>query len=268
MPQVSRGLGAILLLFLSPLTALAQVSQEPSVPRVINITGVFRPADGQPPAAVETVTLAIYADAIDGAPLWQETQTVALDDKGRYSVLLGASTPDGIPASVFASGTPQWLGTRFERPGEVEGRTSVGGTGEHDDLDMGRCHRQLTLEALVAGDGEGPKNHVERVADRGVGDAARHVEHVDPVDRPGQGVGEGHVVDDPTVDQRAVVVEDGREAARQGGAGQEGRLERAGGQHDLLARGQVAGDDPQRNHQLGELRGGGHLVDEPAQPGV
>jgi hypothetical protein len=121
MPQVSRGLVAILFLCLSPLTALAQVSQEPSVPRLINITGVFRPADGQPPAAVETITLAIYADATGGAPVWQETQTIAIDAQGRYSLLLGASSPDGIPASVFASDAPQWLGTRFEHPGEVEG---------------------------------------------------------------------------------------------------------------------------------------------------
>jgi len=121
MPHVSRGLGAILLVLLSPLTALAQVSQEPSVPRLINITGVFRPADGQPPAAVETVTLAIYADPTGGAPLWQETQTVALDDKGRYSLLLGATRPDGIPAEVFGGEAAHWLGTVFERAGEVEG---------------------------------------------------------------------------------------------------------------------------------------------------
>src|SRR5262249_14330171 len=54
-----------------------------------------------------------------GAPLFQETQQVTLDDRGRYSVVLGAAHADGIPASVFASG--QWLGTVFERTGEVEG---------------------------------------------------------------------------------------------------------------------------------------------------
>ena len=53
-----------------------------AVPRLINISGVFRPADGQPAGAVETVTLSIYADQEGGAPLWQETQTVALDAPG------------------------------------------------------------------------------------------------------------------------------------------------------------------------------------------
>jgi endosialidase-like protein len=98
-------------------------AQEPSVsvPRLINITGVFRPADGQPPAAVETVTLAIYADELGGAPLWQETQTVTIDDRGRYSLLLGATSSGGIPPDVFAAGNAHWLGTKFERAGEVEG---------------------------------------------------------------------------------------------------------------------------------------------------
>ena len=104
-------------LLLSPMVARAQ---DQSVPRLINITGVFRPADGQPPAATETITLSVYADQNGGTPLWQETQTVALDDRGRYTVVLGAAHADGIPAAVFAAGA-QWLGTVFTRPGEVEG---------------------------------------------------------------------------------------------------------------------------------------------------
>ena len=56
-----------------------------------------------------------------GAPLWQETQTIALDGQGRYTLLLGATQADGIPPAVFGSGDAQWLGTVFERAGEVEG---------------------------------------------------------------------------------------------------------------------------------------------------
>src|SRR5262245_21177551 len=78
------------LVLLLPVAALAQSAQDQSVPRLINITGVFRPADGQPAGPVATVTLSIYADQQGGAPLWQETQTVALDAQGRYSLLLGA----------------------------------------------------------------------------------------------------------------------------------------------------------------------------------
>jgi hypothetical protein len=86
---------------------------------------VFRPADGQPPGSVEIVTLSIYPVQEGGAPLWQETQNVAPDERGRYTLLLGATLPDGIPPAVFGSGSAQWLGTRFERPGEVEGPRAV-----------------------------------------------------------------------------------------------------------------------------------------------
>ena len=55
-----------------------------------------------------------------GAPLWQETQTVVVDADGRYTLLLGATLPEGLPLELFASGEARWLGRRFERPGEAE----------------------------------------------------------------------------------------------------------------------------------------------------
>src|SRR4051812_9738648 len=111
----------ILLVFHVPVLAQSAQSSSTSVPRLINVTGVFRPADGQAPAAVESVTLSIYADQDGGAPLWQETQSVTIDDRGRYSLLLGASSSGGIPPELFGSSAAHWLGTRFERAGEVEG---------------------------------------------------------------------------------------------------------------------------------------------------
>jgi len=105
---------------LFPTSTFAQAAQEQSVPKLITVTGVFRPADGQAPGAVESVTLSVYAEQQGGAPVFQETQQVTLDDRGRYSVVLGAAHADGIPATVFASGA-QWLGTVFERAGETEG---------------------------------------------------------------------------------------------------------------------------------------------------
>ena len=122
MRQVFVASAVFVLLFLSPTRGVAQSSQDASlsVPRLITITGVYRPADGKPPAAIETVTLSVYADAEGGAPLFQETQQVTLDDRGRYSIVLGAAHADGIPSSIFAAGG-QWLGTVFERTGEIEG---------------------------------------------------------------------------------------------------------------------------------------------------
>jgi hypothetical protein len=91
-----------------------------SVPRLIKFSGVFQPADGQPPASIEVVTLSIYAEQDGGVALWQEIQTVAVDTAGRYTVVLGASHPDGLPLEVFASGEARWMSLEFARPGEVE----------------------------------------------------------------------------------------------------------------------------------------------------
>jgi hypothetical protein len=111
---------ALLCLLLVRGTSVAQpVAPSASVPRVVRLDGQLVPANGLPPAAVETVTLSIYASQTDATPLWSETQDVRVDAQGRYAVLLGASTAEGIPASVL-SGEARWLGIRFARPGEGE----------------------------------------------------------------------------------------------------------------------------------------------------
>jgi len=103
-------------------TAYAQSLQPPqTLPRLINVTGVFQPADGHKPARVEMVTLAIYTDETGGVPLWQEAQSVDVDSTGHYSLLLGASAADGVPLDVFTSGEARWLGMLWARAGEVEG---------------------------------------------------------------------------------------------------------------------------------------------------
>jgi hypothetical protein len=111
------------LLIIPAMTFAQSAASEPSVtvPRLIQITGVFQPVDGQPPSAVEIVTLSVYAEADGGLPVWQERQTVAIEKTtGRFTLLLGASHPAGIPAEVFASGDAQWMSLLFERAGERE----------------------------------------------------------------------------------------------------------------------------------------------------
>ena len=115
---------ATALLCLFSATAL-HAQQAPSsavtaVPRLVRVTGTLVPADGLPAAPVERVTLAVYADETGGTPLWQETQDVAVGADGRYTLLLGATLPDGLPLDLFAAGDARWLGRRFERAGEGE----------------------------------------------------------------------------------------------------------------------------------------------------
>jgi hypothetical protein len=83
-------------------------------------SGAFQPADGAPTAPVESVTLSVYRDEKGGRPLWQETQHVVVDASGRFNVLVGSSTQDGIPADLFTQGEPRWLGVLVNRLGERE----------------------------------------------------------------------------------------------------------------------------------------------------
>src|SRR6185436_18576930 len=102
-----------------------------SVPRLVTITGVFRPVDRQPAGRFETVTLSLYAEKEGGTPLWQERQTIAIDAQGRYSLLLGANSPDGIPAAVFGDPAAHWNGILFERAGfetQPDHRSAIGGS--------------------------------------------------------------------------------------------------------------------------------------------
>jgi hypothetical protein len=113
---------AVVLVLMSPILLLAQSVQPGptvSIPRLISVSGVFQPIDGQPPAPAETVTFSVFAEPEGGAPLWQETQVVSCDKTGRFTVLLGATQADGIPPEVFASGEAQWMSMGVNRVGEV-----------------------------------------------------------------------------------------------------------------------------------------------------
>jgi len=104
---------------LSAAPARGQSPTLTSVPLVL-VTSSFHPADGQPPAPVETMTLSIYREKTGGVPLWHERQMVAVNPDGRFTLLIGSTRPEGLPLDLFASGEPRWLAVHVERPGEGE----------------------------------------------------------------------------------------------------------------------------------------------------
>jgi hypothetical protein len=59
-----------------------------------------------------SVSFAIYNSPEGGELYWHETQNVAVDAQGRYSVLLGETTPGGLPADIFALNGHHWLGVQ------------------------------------------------------------------------------------------------------------------------------------------------------------
>ena len=95
-----------------------QPSVNPTVPHLVKFSGSVKGLDGKPLISVAGVTFSLYKEDQGGAPLWLETQNVQLDASGRYSVMLGATKPDGLPADLFTSGEARWLGVQPEGQAE------------------------------------------------------------------------------------------------------------------------------------------------------
>jgi len=99
------------------------------VPRLIQFSGAINPQIAQSkdnesaknplPTAVG-VTFSLYELQEGGSPLWSESQKVHLHEQGRYTVLLGATQPEGLPLDLFTSGKALWLGVQPQLPGAVE----------------------------------------------------------------------------------------------------------------------------------------------------
>jgi hypothetical protein len=89
------------------------LSSAASVPRLIQYSGVVKDRQGEPLGGVTVrLTFSVYAQQRGGVALWTESQVVELDEQGRYTVLLGATSPDGLPLALFPSGQSRWLGVQ------------------------------------------------------------------------------------------------------------------------------------------------------------
>jgi hypothetical protein len=84
------------------------------VPPLMHLDGVLTDSGGKPLTGVVGVTFYLYKEEQSGAPLWMETQNVQPDKTGHYTVLLGSTSSQGLPVSVFASGEARWLGVQAE----------------------------------------------------------------------------------------------------------------------------------------------------------
>jgi hypothetical protein len=103
--------------------AAPAVAAATPVPRLIRFSGVATDADGKPldgaasggkefPGAIG-ITFAVYSQQTNGPALWMETQNVSVDAAGHYSVMLGATQPEGLPVDLFDSGEAHWLGVQI-----------------------------------------------------------------------------------------------------------------------------------------------------------
>jgi len=83
-----------------------------ALPRLVRFGGTVKDLDGSPLTGVVGITFALYSEQTGGAALWLETQNVTADSNGHYTVLLGSTKPDGLPADLFTSEQARWLGVQ------------------------------------------------------------------------------------------------------------------------------------------------------------
>lgn len=89
-----------------------------AVPGLINYSGVLRDVDEKPITGITGVTFLLYKDEQGGAPVWIETQNVAPDKNGKYTVSLGATKLDSSLSDSFANSEGRWLGVQISGQAE------------------------------------------------------------------------------------------------------------------------------------------------------
>jgi hypothetical protein len=109
------------------------------VPRLVRFSGTATDARGNPAAGVAGVKFALYAEETGGAPLWMETQIVQTGPGGHYTVLLGATKPEGLPVELFASEQAHWLGVTVYAIilMDMGGNARVRRNPQHDGVETG-----------------------------------------------------------------------------------------------------------------------------------
>jgi trimeric autotransporter adhesin len=84
-----------------------------ALPRLVRFNGTAKDLNANPLTGVVGITFALYSEQNGGASLWLETQNVQADANGHYTVLLGASKPDGLPIDLFTSEQARWVGVQI-----------------------------------------------------------------------------------------------------------------------------------------------------------
>jgi hypothetical protein len=89
-----------------------------SVPQLVRFTGVLKDDLGHVKTGIVGVTFALYKEQDGGTPLWLEMQNIEADNEGKYSTLLGSTKVEGLPADLFSTEEPRWLGVQVEGQAE------------------------------------------------------------------------------------------------------------------------------------------------------
>ena len=80
-----------------------------AVPALVPFSSTALSPAGKPLSGEVTATILLYKDEIGGEPLWSESQTASLNPAGHYQLQLGASSPSGLPLTLFSTGEGRWI---------------------------------------------------------------------------------------------------------------------------------------------------------------
>jgi hypothetical protein len=89
-----------------------------ALPRLVRFGGTAKDLNDSPLTGVVGITFAFYSEKAGGAPLWMETQNATADSSGHYTVLLGSTKPEGLPAELFTSEQARWVGVQVSGQAE------------------------------------------------------------------------------------------------------------------------------------------------------
>jgi hypothetical protein len=114
-----QAVGLLLVLSSVQLTAAQTSTQTASaLPRLVRFGGTVRDLNGSALTGVVGITFALYSEKTGGAPLWLETQNATADSAGHYTVLLGSTKADGLPAELFTSEQARWVAVQVSGQAE------------------------------------------------------------------------------------------------------------------------------------------------------
>jgi len=94
--------------------AASQTPKASLVPNLVRFSGTATASNGKALNRSVGITFALYQNQDGGSPLWLETQKVAPDRYGRYTISLGVNKAQGVPLDLFSSRQAQWLGVQIE----------------------------------------------------------------------------------------------------------------------------------------------------------
>ena len=101
-----------------PTVAQTSTQTASALPRLVRFGGTVKDLNGSPLSGVVGITFAFYSEKTGGAPLWLETQNASTDANGHYTVLLGSTKPEGLPADLFTTEQARWVGVQVSGQAE------------------------------------------------------------------------------------------------------------------------------------------------------